>query len=98
MISKNHNGVVVEYDYPNIVEGIKLAAKVRRGFLDQEVDSDTLLAEIIQHMGCLAIKIEIDGESKSYEELLKYKPARKVLIEMADDVIGDLFLDEQKKS
>lgn len=98
MIRKEENGVVIEYDYPNIVQGIKLSSKIRKGFGSDGIDGDSLLAETIDHMDCLFTKIEFEGNPIEYRDLLKKKSAAKLLIKIADDLIGDLFLSEQKKS
>jgi hypothetical protein len=97
MIEKFENGEI-EYHLPNVIEGLRLANKIRAAIGEEAWTEELLLAETIQHMEPVIDKITHDDKEVGYIDLLKVKDAKFAIISVADNLIGEMFYTEQKKS
>lgn len=86
------------YESPDLIKGLRMVGKMKRAFPDGELTEDELLAGALEVMSPLVSEIKIDGEESTWENLLKDKRARVEVIKAADHMIGELFLDQEKKS
>ena len=55
-----------------------------------------LLAETIENMEVLFEEIKIGKKKSTFEDLLAFRDARTVIIEIADELVSELFLSEKK--
>ena len=88
----------IEYHFPNIIEGLRMVGPIKKSFVGSEISEELVLAEVMDRMKPLIDKIEHNGKSISFEQVLSVKEAYGALIAIADKLSGELFLSEEKKS
>ena len=89
----------IECESPNVIDGLKMVGMIKSALPDDWPKiggGEALTAEMIRNMESLVGDVVIDGEKKEFSDLLTCRKAREALIKIADDLIGELFLDEKK--
>lgn len=96
MIEKFKGGEI-HYHMPNIIEGLRLKAKIDKILQEKGVGANDITAQAIEHMGPMIDRVLIGKDEAKYEDLFKLNGSWDSLVKISDKMIEKLYLKDSKK-